>query len=46
VQVIGKGSGEFAEISFEERAERLNHLFMDKIVPFYREVIQMSLAAQ
>jgi hypothetical protein len=46
VQAIGKGSGDFAEISFEERAERLNHLFMDKIVPFYREVIQMSLAAQ
>lgn len=31
------------EISFEERAERLNHLFIDKVVPFYREMILQSL---
>lgn len=31
------------EISFEERAERLNHLFIDKVVPFYRELILQSL---
>lgn len=43
MQSIAKGTAEVQEISFEERAERLNHLFLDKIVPFYRELIVQSL---
>lgn len=43
VQSLSKGTGEMQEISFEERAERLNHLFIDKVVPFYRELILQSL---
>jgi hypothetical protein len=43
VQGLAKGVGEFAELSFEDRAERINHLFMDKIVPFYRELIAATL---
>ena len=46
VQNLAKGTGDLQEISFEERAERLNHLFMDKIIPFYREIIAQSLQAQ
>ena len=46
MQALSKGNGEFAELSFEDRAERLNHLFMDKIVPFYRELIAATLQAQ
>ena len=45
VQAISKGSGEFAENSCEERAEKLNAVFMDNIVPFYRTVVQMALNA-
>lgn len=46
VNALSKGTDELAELSPEERAERLNHLFVDKIVPFYRELVAQSLQAQ
>lgn len=46
MQSLAKGTGELQEVSFEERAERLNQLFLDKIVPFYREMIAQSLQSQ
>lgn len=42
VQGLVKGADE-QEVSFEERAERLNHLFVDKIIPFYRELTAETL---
>ena len=39
-------SGKAVEEPFEDKAEKINELFVDKIVPFYREVIQMQLTAE
>jgi len=46
VQSLAKGTSENQDLSFEERADRLNQLFLDKIVPFYRELIVQSLQSQ
>ena len=45
MQILSKGGDEVGDLSFEQRAERLNQLFLDKIVPFYREVVATSLLA-
>jgi hypothetical protein len=47
VQGIAKGTAEGTdELSFEQRAEKLNHFYLDKVIPFYREVINKSIQAQ
>lgn len=38
--------GKSGEDAPEEKASQLNALFSERIVPFYRDVIQMTLTAQ
>jgi hypothetical protein len=44
VQSLARGADQ--EGSFEERAEKLNHIFVDKIIPFYREIMAATLQSQ
>ena len=46
ISELQKGSGEAEALSFEERADRLNELFTEKVVPFLRQVNAAAIKAQ
>ncbi len=43
---LQKGSGEAESMSFEERADALNSLFTEQLIPFFREINAATIDAQ
>jgi len=46
VSDLQKGTGEAENLSFEERADALNELFTNELIPFFRDINTATIEAQ
>ena len=43
---LQKGTGDSENMSFEERADALNELFTEQLIPFFRDINAETIQAQ
>ncbi len=43
---LQKGTGSAENMSFEDRADALNELFMNKLLPFFRDINTATIESQ